>query len=239
VDYPALFQTEAERLLAAATKDLDAPVPACPGWDCRRLVGHVARLLASTAAHLPRGVVDPPPFTPRPPADDDGLVAYYREALAGTLAAFRDVDPATAAWNFTLAPKVAGFWRRRLAQELLVHAWDAAGAAGAPYPLEPAAAADGIDEELRILLPGARAAGLSSPGEGTVHLHLTDAPGEWMVRLAGGEVEVTEGHAKGDAGLRGGAGPVLLALWGRTGFDAPGLTAFGEQSLLSALRTNR
>lgn len=76
VDYPALFQAEAERVLTAAAKDLDAPVPACPGWDCRRLVAHVGRLLASTATHLPRGVVDPPPFTPRPPAEDATLVAY-------------------------------------------------------------------------------------------------------------------------------------------------------------------
>ncbi|MBL7500595.1 maleylpyruvate isomerase family mycothiol-dependent enzyme [Frankia sp. CNm7] len=236
MDYPALFQAEAEALLASAAKDLDAPVPACPGWDCRRLVSHVARLLDSTVAHLPRGVVDPPPRVERPPAESAALVEHYRRAVAATAALLRDLDPAAPAWNMTLEPRVVGFWRRRLAHELQIHAWDAAGAAGEARPLDPVLAADGIDELLRALLPASRAAGLSGPGDGTAHIHLTDTPGEWMIGLAGDKVDVTEGHAKGDAGLRGEAGPALLALWGRTGFDAPGLTAFGDTDLLLALR---
>jgi uncharacterized protein (TIGR03083 family) len=239
VDFPALFQTEAEALLAAAATDLAAPVPACPGWDNRRLVSHVARLLDSTVAHLPRGVIDPPAFTARPPAEDAALVEHFRAGIAATVAAFREVDPDLPAWNFTLGPKVAGFWPRRLAHEFQIHARDAADAIGEPRPLTPAFAADGIDEVLRSLLPLARAAGQSAPGEGTAHIHLTDTEGEWMVRLAGATVEVTEGHEKGDAGLRGEAGQVLLALWERVGFDAPGLTAFGDQSLLAALRPSR
>lgn len=239
MDYPALFQAEAEALLAAATKDLDAAVPSCPGWDNRRLLSHVARLLASTAAHLPRGVLDPPPFTPRPPAEDTALVEHYQQSLAATLAAFRDVDPATPAWNFLNEPKVAGFWHRRLAHELQIHAWDAANAVGETHPLDPAFAADGIDEVLRALLPVARAIGDSAPGDGTAHIHLLDTPGEWIVALTGDRVEVSEGHQKGDAGLRGPAGPALLALWERTGFDDPALTAFGDRNLLVALRPHR
>ncbi|WP_045877993.1 maleylpyruvate isomerase family mycothiol-dependent enzyme [Pseudofrankia sp. DC12] len=257
MNYPAMFQTQAEALIAAAAGNLDAPVPSCPGWDNRRLVSHVARLLASTAAHLPRGVVDPPAFTERPPAQDEALVAHYRASLAATLAAFQAVDPAAPAWNFTNAPQVAGFWPRRLTHELQIHAWDAASAVGPAPELDPALAADGIDEVLRVLLPAARAAGLTSHAEGTAHVHLTDplftgppsvmdeaaappAPnGEWMVALAGDSVEVSEGHEKGDAGLRGPAGPALLAIWGRTGFDGPGLSAFGDQDLLTALRPGR
>jgi uncharacterized protein (TIGR03083 family) len=239
MDYPALFQAEAEALLAAATKDLDAAVPSCPGWDNRRLLSHVGRLLASTAAHVPRGVTEPPAFTPRPPAEDAGLVTYYEQALAGTLAAFRDVSPAAPAWNFTNMPQVAAFWPRRLAHELQIHAWDAACAVGEDRLLRPALAADGVDEVLSVLLPQARAAGLTAPGDGTAHIHLEDVPGEWMVTLAGEKVEVRAGHEKGDAGLRGPAGQMVLALWGRVGFDAPGLTAFGDTGLLSALRPGR
>ncbi|MDT3440520.1 maleylpyruvate isomerase family mycothiol-dependent enzyme [Pseudofrankia sp. BMG5.37] len=236
MDYPALFQTEAEALLAAAAKDLDAPVPSCPGWDNRRLLSHVGRLLDSTVTHLPRGVVDPPPRVERPPAENDALVEYFRRGVAGTLAAFRDLDPAAPAWNFTLEPQVAAFWRRRLSHETQIHAWDAAGAVGETREFDPVFAADGVDEALRILLPAIRAAGLSAPGDGTAHIHLTDTPGEWMISLTGDTVDVTEGHHKGDAGLRGPASQVLLALWGRIPFDAPGLTAFGDQDLLTALR---
>jgi uncharacterized protein (TIGR03083 family) len=247
MDYPALFEAQAEALVTAAASDLDAPVPPCPGWDNRRLLSHVARLLASTAAHLPRGVVDPPAFTPRPPADDAGLVDHFRRSAAATLTAFRTIDPAAPAWNFTATPQVAGFWPRRLTHELHVHAWDAATAIGPAPELDPALAADGIDEAVRVLLPAARAVGQASGADGTAHLHLTDLPparddatltGEWMITLAGTDVAVTEGHAKGDAGLRGAAGPMLLALWGRAAFDAPGLTAFGNPDVLVALRAN-
>lgn len=239
MDYPALFEAEAESLLAAATKDLDAPVPSCPGWDNRRLLSHVSRLLASTVGHLPRGVVDPPALVERPPADGAALAEHFRAGVAGTLAAFRDLDPAAPAWNHTLEPQVVGFWPRRLAHEFQIHGWDAAGAVGETHPFDPALAADGVDEELRVLLPAARGVGLSAPGDGTVHIHLTDTPGEWMITLDGAAVGVTEGHQKGDAGLRGPAGQVLLALWGRVAFDGPELTAFGDQSLLPALHPGR
>jgi uncharacterized protein (TIGR03083 family) len=239
MDYPALIQTEADALLAAATQDLGAAVPSCPGWDNRRLLGHVGRVLASTAAHVPRGVVEPPPFNPRPPAEDDALVQYFEQALAATLAAFRDVSPSAPAWNFTTAAPVASFWPRRMANELQVHAWDAEGAVGVDRPLNPALAADGIDEVLRVLVPTARATGLAAHADGTAHIHLEDTPGEWMVTLAGERVEVQTGHEKGDVGLRGPAGPVLLALWGRVAFDAPGLTAFGDTSLLAAISPGR
>lgn len=256
MDYPALFQTQAEALIAAAAGNLDAPVPSCPGWDNRRLVSHVARLLDSTVTHLPRGVTDPPPFTPRPPAEDAALVEHYRHSVTATLAAFQAVEATTPAWNYTSGPQVADFWPRRLTHELVIHAWDAAGAVGPVPELDPAVAADGIDEVLRVLLPAARAAGLSASGEGTAHVHLTDplfadaslarnagsqpeVRGEWMIALAGDTVEVSEGHERGDAGLRGPAGAVLLALWGRVGFDAPGLTAFGDHDLLKALGPGR
>ncbi|MBX6390446.1 MAG: maleylpyruvate isomerase family mycothiol-dependent enzyme [Frankia sp.] len=236
MDYLALLNEEADALLEAATSDLSAPVAGCPGWDCRRLVRHVARVLASTAAHLPRGVTDLPGRPAPAPEDDAGLLAYYRQAVEDALAALRATGPAAPAWNFTGAPKVAGFWPRRLAQELQIHAWDAAEAVGRPRPLDPALAADGIDELLRILLPAARASGQSKPGDGSAHVHLTDAAGEWTVRLAGPSVEVSAEHTKGDAALRGPAGPALLALWGRVDFTAGGLTPFGDQELLVALR---
>ncbi|OHV46997.1 MULTISPECIES: maleylpyruvate isomerase N-terminal domain-containing protein [Parafrankia] len=243
MDYPAQFEAHADALLAAASRDLDAPVPSCPGWDCRRLVSHVARLLASTVRHLPRGTTDPPELVPRPPAEAGELTAYYRRMVTETLTVLRDVDPGAPAWTFVagFAPEVAGFWPRRLANEFQVHAWDAAAAFGAPPELVPQLAADGVDEVLTVLLPAARAAGISPPGEGTAHVHLTDLPGEWLVRLNGPAVTVTPEHAKGDAALRGPAGPVLLALWGRLDPAAPGprgdgLAVHGDAAILAGLR---
>lgn len=238
-DYPELLRAQAETLLAVALKHLDAPVPGCPGWDCRRLVRHVARLLVTTAAHLPRKLASVPERVASAPAEAEALADYYRRGLADVLEAFRTLDPTAPAWNFTLEPAVVAFWARRLAHEFQVHASDAAEAAGRPRALDPEVAADGVDELLRVLLPAARAAGLSPAGDGSVHVHLTDVPGEWLVRLDDTRVTVTPEHAKGDAALRGPAGTVLLALWGRVGLDAADLAAFGDVGLIDAVRPGR
>ncbi|OAA24222.1 hypothetical protein UG55_103169 [Frankia sp. EI5c] len=244
--YPAELEAHADALLTTALRDLGAPVPSCPGWDCRRLLSHVGRLFAVTAAHLPRGVTDEPERVPVPPQGDAALADYFRNTTAEIVALLREVDPELPAWTLTnhITPGVAAFWPRRLANETLVHAWDAAGAFGESPEFVPEQAADAIDELLTSLLPAARAVGISPPGEGTVHVHLTDVPGEWLVRLEGPAARVAKEHAKGDAALRGPAGAVLLAVWGRIDPTDPGprgdgLAVHGDAALLPALRNGR
>lgn len=246
MDYLELVEAEGTALIDSTAAHLDAPVPSCPGWDSRRLLRHVGRLLHTTAVTVPRGTIDPPPPNPPAPTDDGELIAYARRALVAAVAALRDTDPATPAWNFTgIAPPVAGFWRRRLTHELAIHRWDADNAVGLGRPPAADLAADGIDELLSILLPAARAIGGNlAPMDGTIHIHLTDTDlsgveGEWLVRLAGPAVTLTREHAKGDAALRGPAGTVLLAVWGRVPFEQPELSAFGDVALLPGLRSGR
>jgi uncharacterized protein (TIGR03083 family) len=237
VDYLEAIGAEGELLLAAAVNDLDAAVPSCPGWDCRRLVRHVGRLLRATASHLPTGSVDPPARVPAPPPETAPLVNYYRRALEDLLDVLTATDPAAPAWNHAAAPPRVAFWHRRLAAELLVHHWDACLATAAGWRPDSDRIVDAVEEEIAVLLPGSRRLGVA-PGvaDGTVHIHLTDAPGEWLVRLAGPDVEVTPGHLTGDAVLRGGAGPVLLTLWGRGSWADPAPETFGPPELVDALR---
>jgi predicted lipid carrier protein YhbT len=67
-----------------------------------------------------------------------------------------------------------------------------------------------------------------------VHLHATDAEGEWLVRLLPAGVEVGRGHAKGDAAARGPASDLLLFLWGRAPADR--LEQAGDPALLPRVR---
>jgi hypothetical protein len=115
-----------------------------------------------------------------------------------------------------------------------VHRADAEQALGRPVgAIEPALAVDGIDELLDVFLPVFGAD--RSPGDGrTVHLHATDAEGEWLLRFEAGEVAVEVGHAKGDAAVRGPAGDLLLWLWGRHPLED--LEVFGDRSAAEALR---
>ena len=114
-----------------------------------------------------------------------------------------------------------------MAQETTVHRVDAEQAVGRPVAGDRAAfAVDGIDEIFSVFVPTFGAG--RSPGDGrTVHLHATDAEGEWLVRFDLGDVVVETGHAKGDAAVRGPAGELLLWLWGRRPLD--GFEVFGAR----------
>ena len=68
---------------------------------------------------------------------------------------------------------------------------------------------------------------------GSVHLHCTDADGEWTVRPDGaGGHAVARDHAKADAALRGAAHDLLMVLWRRSPLDA--VTVFGDTDLAAA-----
>lgn len=240
VHHLAVLRECGDAILAGARPDLDRAVPACPGWDLRRLIGHIGRIFHNTIGHLPRGVTTPPNPTPRPPSEDGALLDYYAEGLAGVLLTLDAVDPGRPAFNYwPQTEQVAGFWRRRLAQEVVVHHFDVEQAWGRDWAIAPEVAADGVDEVLTVFLPRTRtrAAGAGDVPlrDGSVHVHLTDVDGEWLTRLAGGTVEVTHGHEKGDAVLRGEASPALLALWGRVELDSPGIEVIGDPDLVRAL----
>ena len=90
-----------------------------------------------------------------------------------------------------------------------------------------------IDEILTIFVPALGAD--RSPGDGrTVHLHSTDAEGEWLIRFDPDRIDVATGHAKGDAAVRGPAADLLLWLWGRRPLE--GLEVFGDPGAADALR---
>ncbi len=66
-----------------------------------------------------------------------------------------------------------------------------------------------------------------------MHLHCTDADGEWTVRPDGaGGHTVARDHAKADAALRGDAHDLLMVLWRRSPLDA--VTVFGDADLAAA-----
>lgn len=112
-----------------------------------------------------------------------------------------------------------------------MHRWDAQNTGGDADGVETELAADGVDEYLGIL--GAFR-GRRFPEGGSIHLHTTDTPGEWLVRLDAEGVELTREHAKGDVAIRGPASEVLLVLMGRKTMGA--VDVFGEAPLFERFR---
>jgi len=127
------------------------------------------------------------------------------------------------------------FWSRRQFHEAMVHRVDAERAAGIPPVIDPVHAVDAIDEFLENI-PCGRASGpaiaaLAAEGSATVHLHATDADGEWTVRLAPGGYRWERGHGKGDVAVRAPVADLLLLTYGRRAPE--GLEVFGDTRLLA------
>jgi uncharacterized protein (TIGR03083 family) len=218
---------------AQAARDLpmETTVPSCPEWNLRDLAHHLGSHHRWVAGNL-----DQPPdgkaFKRRdePPADEaipDWLEAGA-EMLATKLAA---TDPAKPCWTWVPFDDSVGFWARRTTHETAMHRWDAQNAGSAVDAIDAELAADGVDEYLGIL--GAFR-GRRFPEAGSIHLHSTDTPGEWLVRLDAEGIQLTREHAKGDVAVRGPASDVLLVLMGRKTMGA--VDVFGEAPLFERFR---
>ena len=225
--YLTALRTDGTALVDAATAHLDRPVPGCPGWTAADLLAHTGRVHRWAAGVVRDRVTSRPSRPPAPPAA--GLGDWYREGLDQLLTALDD-DPTAEVWTWA-GPGHVSFWQRRMAQETAVHRWDAESTAGEPAPIDPAIAADGIDEMLDVFARvDARGGRLTDTG--TVHVHTTDAEGEWWLRVVDGDLDLRREHAKGDVALRGPASDVLLVLWGRrplSTIDAVGDTSVWER----------
>lgn len=212
------LRADGAALADAARRDLDAAVPSCPGWAVARLVGHVGTVhqwVAETLATRAAERVDWGTLAKAPRGPE--VLGWYegqRDRLVGLL---EEVDPAEPVWNWSTGPQVAAFWHRRTAQETAVHRWDAEAATGPPGAMDPALAADGIDEWLSVYVASGRA-DPEAPVDavrGSLHLHCTDVPGEWWARFDGRELVLRREHAKADVAVRAPASDLLLAVWRR------------------------
>jgi uncharacterized protein (TIGR03083 family) len=218
--------------LTARATSLDTVVPSCPEWKLRDLLHHLGSHHRWVAANM-----DVPPdgemFRPREqPPDDDAELAPWIEAGAEALAAkLAATDPTTPCWTWVPFDHSVAFWARRTALETAMHRWDAQNAAGTADPVNGELAVDGIDEYLELLpvFPGR-----TFPDAGSLHLHSTDAPGEWLVRFDPEGMHVSREHAKGDVAVRGPASDLLLVVYGRKA--ASEVDVFGEAALFDRFR---
>lgn len=236
IDFPGHVVEDAERFAAAVELGpLDAPVPACPGWDLHRLtlhLGHIhrwARIAAATGVHPDPAIIEGPPEHDHDPV---ALADWLRTGAASLADTLGRIDPTGPTWHPFPVPLVGAVWPRRQAQETVVHRWDAESAVGTPRPVDAVLAADGIDEYLTMMLPRLLQKGRVLLASGSVHLACTDTPGSWTAASVDGELFVTgcadetehtpagevTGHPVPHAGrgvAHGRAEDLLLALWGR------------------------
>ena len=244
------IRNESQRFRAAlADCDPDARVPSCPDWNAADLLWHlgaeVQGFWAGIVEHRPEG---PDGYPERPAGLPRRPVRRVRRRHARLVAALESADPAEHAWTWS-TDQTVGFIGRRQAHEALIHRLDAELTAGTVTELDPALAADGVQECLAVMYGGCPPWGTFTPGEGLLRFDLTDADQSVWVRLGqftGTDPDsgkaydepdisvVADPGTEPDAVVAGAAGPMDAWLWHR-GDDA-GITITGDRDGLRPVR---
>ncbi|QIY93098.2 maleylpyruvate isomerase family mycothiol-dependent enzyme [Streptomyces sp. S1D4-11] len=172
--------------------DPAAAVPSCPNWTLAELTRHVGALQRWFCTLLTRLVQEPPHSRDVELGLPERAQEYGDWVAAGVpqvAAVLRATDPRAVMWAWG-EDQHARFWARRMLFETLVHRVDAECAVGRESDIDPALAADGVDEFL-VNLPYASlfapaVAKLHGNGE-TIAFQCADSAGEtgeeWRVRL--------------------------------------------------------
>ncbi|MFC6083907.1 maleylpyruvate isomerase family mycothiol-dependent enzyme [Sphaerisporangium aureirubrum] len=239
-EHCSALETEVRRLAeAGAQADPGAEVPTCPGWTAAKLLKHVGithrwvEHMARERLAVPVRPRDVPAAVPEHEKDYPEWIAAGGAAMVATLRA-TPLDVPLWSWS---DGRDVGFWSRRMLHETAVHRADAEFALGREPRVDPAVAADGIDELFGNLAAAGRFA--TAIGElgahGTLHFHATDLPGEageWTLTLTPEHFTWTHAHGKGDAAARGTASDLLLLVYGRVPPSDARYEVFGDQALL-------
>jgi uncharacterized protein (TIGR03083 family) len=243
----------------AALIDTDpgSPVPSCPDWSAADLLWHlteVQQFWTYVVAHRP---ADPADYAEPPrSADYTTLLHGFDTATRALTQTLRSADPSAAAWSWD-SEQTVGFTFRRQALEALVHRVDAEQASGTVSPIDPALAADGVDEVLTVFYGGTPEWANPTPGPHLVEVRLSDTDSRFLVRPGtftgtspnsgrnyDGEpmlevVAPAPGPGPGpapapapDATVTGAAADVLLWIWKRAG--ATRIVQTGHSGALAA-----
>jgi len=218
---------------AAASAAPDAPVTQCGDWTMRDLVQHQVFVWGFATANVTGGGEKTGPATKAP--EDEGKIFEWAASVRATmLETLRAADPDTAAWSFAAPFQTAGFWQRRMMAETVVHRWDAETVAGNAQPIDPAIAAECIDEYTEVGLRFSSGRPNREYPTSSLHLHCTDTEGEWILTGTDGpDFTVAREHTKGDAAVRGRAEDLLLWIWGR---EAGEVEILGDESVAATWR---
>jgi len=205
---------------------LDVPVPTCPDWTVRRLIGHQGMVHRWAAANL-RGKTVEIDATERAGRRAPSPVDWLRDGAIDLVAAITTApDDVQTVVFLNDAPGPRAFWARRQCHETTIHSVDALAAALGRYPtsadtaIDPAVAMDGIDELLAGFMTRNKSR-LRSESPMVVGVVAEESPTGWLVEVGPAPAVVTvvpsdEVADRCDVRLEGPAVAVYLTLWNRS-----------------------
>ena len=236
MDFDPLEQiaTHSSAMYDLAQDSLDAPVPSCPDWTMADLVVHLTGVHWSWATIVEelRHEMLTEEAAP-PPAED--LIGAGREQAERLVRVLGAADPSAPCWTWA-AQQDCGFVLRHQVQEAAVHHWDAANAVGAPWSMDPTAAADAVSEFLTFSV-STDAANYgeelgSPPLAGTLSLRATDVDAGWTITDGAARGAMTWRPGADAAAVNGTAAELLLWLFKRADVD----TSAVDPELLARFR---
>ncbi|MET0954215.1 MAG: maleylpyruvate isomerase family mycothiol-dependent enzyme [Aeromicrobium sp.] len=200
----------------AAMSAGDEPVPACEGWTVHDLTVHLGTIHRWAGSILLSGqrLPEPKPLVTEPVSE------WYSGTASALLGAVQAVSPDEPVPNFSHLGETAAFWSRRQMHETTVHAVDAAQALGfdeGRWTVDPALAADGIDEVLQVFFPRMTARGRRPDVRSRIRLVATDVGQTWIVGpgTEGGTPLQLHPSREPDTTVTGTASDLYLGLWHR------------------------
>ena len=230
----AHLRRDAERMIELAPQNLDAPVPACPGWTVGEAFVHTGSVYSHKVAcmRMPEGPQSEDDWDHGPTEGQDPG-QWFRERLDELTGELTARAPEAKAYTWYDDDQTVGFWFRRMAQETAVHRVDVESGFDAVSPVADDLAVDGIDEVLDWFLRYQNEdVGPDGPGRGTVVVRTGDHI--WRTTLTADEAQLSREPGPADAVVAGEPSELLLWLWGRRPDSA--VTREGDEELLRAFR---
>jgi len=212
--------SEALAAIAAIAGDaLDLPVEHCPGWTVEDVVRHLIGVHWFWAT-----IVEERRDTP---IEEDGpkdvekseLVERFLAGAEHLVEVLRSANQSDHVWTWSPAQSDVAFVTRHQVQEIVVHHFDVAHAAGAPFSIATDVATDSIHEFLSLSVSSEQdpADPPRNPLAGRLGLWSTDANDGWTIRDAAtpGTVGFSGGVDPGTPTLSAKSDELLLWLYSR------------------------
>lgn len=232
--YRTAFNKSTTRIAELAAEDHQVVVPHIQNWTASNVIIHVGLVFSFVDQSIRQGApvgqrgVAAWANDPINQPDISELGPWFQSVADALDDAIWTHQPDDQVWTSSQRMDTAQFWMRRMTQEAVMHRWDIEAAHGDSQPIDAELAVDGIDEFYDFFIAERLPEAFS--GEGSVHLHATDAKGEWMITRKNDGITVEKMHGKGDVAARGSASDLLLFVWNRKLHTA--LETFGNTELL-------
>ena len=217
--YTDAITDHSARIAAAANSHLDSAIEHCPGWTMADLVQHLTEVQWFWAAVVEERLLERPSVGRPTEIERSRLVDRFSQGAEHLARVLGESDQSTRVYTWAPQQQNVAFVTRHQVQEVVVHHWDAAHAAATPFTLDPAVAADSIEEFLTFSVSNDDDP-IDPPGVmlgGSLGLQCTDVDRSWTVR--DGEtpstVRFVDGIEPGTPTLAGSSSDVLLWLYSR------------------------